>query len=234
MSERTDRNSSDSGKALAMATEYFKIAGGTVYDPANGIDGQVRDIWIAGSKIVEPPTDPEIRPDRDHRCPRAGRHARRRRHALPHRGPQGQHRARCAPNKNGGASRSAAPAYTHSGTMGSVPSTFATGYKYAGMGYTTAFDAAIPPLSARHAHEEFADTPCIDKGFYILMGNNHYLMRSIQQGEPREGQGARSAGSCLRRSRMPPSSSIPAASRSGRAIRPATSTPSIRPSTTSA
>ena len=31
-----------------MATEYLKIAGGTVYDPANGIDGQVRDIWIAG------------------------------------------------------------------------------------------------------------------------------------------------------------------------------------------
>ena len=31
---------------------------------------------------------------------------------------------------------------THSGTMGSVPSTFATGYKYAGLGYTTAFDAA--------------------------------------------------------------------------------------------
>jgi len=62
-------------------------------------------------------------------------------------------------------------ANTHSGTLGSVPSTFATGYKYAGMGYTTAFDAAIPPLGARHAHEEFEDTPCIDKGFYVLMGN---------------------------------------------------------------
>ena len=78
----------------------------------------------------------------------------------------------------------AARSLTHSGTMGSVPSTFATGYKYAGMGYTTAFDAAIPPLSARHAHEEFEDTPCIDKGFYVLMGNNHYLMRAIQQQEP--------------------------------------------------
>ena len=37
-------------------------------------------------------------------------------------------------------------AIKRSGTMGSVPSTFATGYKYAGMGYTTAFDAAVPPL----------------------------------------------------------------------------------------
>ena len=72
---------------------------------------------------------------------------------------------------------------TRSGTMGSVPSTFATGYKYAGLGYTTAFDAAIPPLFARHAHQEFDDTPCIDKGFFALMGNNHYVMRSIQRGE---------------------------------------------------
>ena len=71
--------------------------------------------------------------------------------------------------------------------MGSVPSTFATGYKYAGMGYTTAFDAAIPPLAARHAHEEFDDTPCIDKGFYVLMGNNHYVMQAIQEQRARSG-----------------------------------------------
>ncbi len=31
--------------------------------------------------------------------------------------------------------------------MGSVPSTFTTGYKYVGMGYTTAFDAAILRLA---------------------------------------------------------------------------------------
>ena len=47
-----------------MPTEYLKIAGGTVYDPANGIDGQVRDIWVSGGKIVEAPTDPQINPDR--------------------------------------------------------------------------------------------------------------------------------------------------------------------------
>ena len=51
---------------------------------------------------------------------------------------------------------------TRSGTTVSVPSTFATGYLYSGMGYTTVFDAAIPPLSARHAHEEFHDTPIVD------------------------------------------------------------------------
>ncbi len=61
-------------------------------------------------------------------------------------------------------------ALTRSGTIGSVPSTFATGYLYAGLGYTTAFDAAVPPLSARHAHEELQDTPIIDKGFYLADG----------------------------------------------------------------
>ena len=76
---------------------------------------------------------------------------------------------------------------TRSGTLGSVPSTFATGYQYAGLGYTTAFDAAIPPLAARHAHEEFRDTPVIDKGFFVLMGNNHYVMDRIRAGRARSG-----------------------------------------------
>src|SRR5579864_2790467 len=167
-----------------MVTDYFRIAGGTVYDPANGIDGQVRDIWIAGRKIVAAPIDPEIKPARtldagglvvmpggvDIHCHIVGPKVNTARKMCPEQKRLG------APVKRTN--------FTHSGTMGSVPSTFATGYKYAGMGYTTAFDAAIPPLSARHAHEEFEDTPCIDKGFYILMGNNHYVMRCIQQGEP--------------------------------------------------
>ena len=68
---------------------------------------------------------------------------------------------------------------TRSGTVGSVPCTFATGYRYAAMGYTTAFDAAVPPLAARHAHEEFVDTPVIDKGFFVLMGNNQFIMQRI-------------------------------------------------------
>src|SRR5262249_54456165 len=68
-----------------------------------------------------------------------------------------------------------------SGTMGSVPSTFATGYKYAGLGYTFALDAAIPPLGARHAHLELDDTPAIDKAILVLLGNNHYVMDRIRE-----------------------------------------------------
>jgi formylmethanofuran dehydrogenase subunit A len=71
-----------------------------------------------------------------------------------------------------------------SGTAGSVPSTFTTGYQYAGLGYTTAVDAAIPPLAARHAHHELRDTPVIDKAFLLLLGNNHAILDRVRAGDP--------------------------------------------------
>ena len=164
--------------------DYIKISQGTVYDPTNGVDGEVRDIWILDGRIVEAPTDAAVRPSRvidaaglvvmpggiDMHCHIAG--------------PKVNVARKMRPEEKRKAELIHSTKLTHSGTMGSVPSTFATGYKYAGLGYTTAFDAAIPPLGARHAHEEFDDTPCIDKGFYLLMGNNHYVMQAIQKNEP--------------------------------------------------
>lgn len=167
-----------------MTQSLFKISGGYVYDPVHGIDGQVKDLWIDGDRIVDPPEDPSVRPTRtlnasglvvmpggvDMHCHIAG--------------PKVNVARKMRPEEK----RRDPPVYrtdrTHSGSMGSVPSTFATGYKYCGLGYTTAFDAAVPPLSARHAHEEFDDTPCLDKGFYVLMGNNHFIMQSIQDQAP--------------------------------------------------
>jgi len=70
-----------------------------------------------------------------------------------------------------------------SGTGGTVPSTFATGYRYAGLGYTTAMEAAVAPLAARQAHAELDDTPLIDAGFFVLLGNDDYLLRQIAAGE---------------------------------------------------
>jgi formylmethanofuran dehydrogenase subunit A len=165
-------------------TEYLKISGGTVYDPANNIDGVQRDLWISGGKVVAPPIDPKVRPARtidakglvvmpggiDMHCHIAG--------------PKVNAARKLRPEDHRNAEPVKRTPLTRSGTMGSVPSTFATGYKYAALGYTTAFDAAIPPLLAAHAHEEFADTPCLDKGCYLLMGNNHYIMRAIQNNEP--------------------------------------------------
>jgi len=67
--------------------------------------------------------------------------------------------------------------------MGSVPSTFAAAYHYAAMGYTSAFDAAVSPLLARQAHRELDDMPCLDKGFYTLVGNNVALLQAVSRGD---------------------------------------------------
>jgi formylmethanofuran dehydrogenase subunit A len=162
----------------------LKLSGGTVYDPANGIDGEIRDIWIEGGKIIPPPSDPAVRPTRtldvsamvvmpggvDMHCHIAGPKVNAARKMRP------EEKRTSEPIRRG--------PHTRSGTVGSVPSTFATGYLYAGLGYTTAFDAAVPPITARHTHEELHDTPIIDKGFYVLMGNNHYVMKQIAASEP--------------------------------------------------
>src|SRR5918992_1389001 len=75
-------------------------------------------------------------------------------------------------------------AITRSGTGGTVPSTFATGYRYALLGYTTVVDAATPPLAARHTLAELRDTPIVDKAFLVLMGNNLALFELIREGGP--------------------------------------------------
>ena len=35
-----------------MSNSQLRLAGGTVYDPANGVEGEVRDICIDGGRIV--------------------------------------------------------------------------------------------------------------------------------------------------------------------------------------
>lgn len=162
---------------------YIKIAGGKVYDPAHGVDGEIRDIWIRDGKIVDPPDDPSVQPDRT--VDASGcvvmpggvdMHA----HIA---GPKVNVARKMRPEDKRRAKPVRRTPLTRSGTTGSVPSTFATGYLYAGLGYTTVFDAAIPPLGARHAHEEFHDTPIVDKGFFVLMGNNHYVLKQIAAAE---------------------------------------------------
>ena len=64
-----------------------------------------------------------------------------------------------------------------------MPSTFATGYRYATLGYTTAMEAAVTPIGARHTLEELHDTPVIDKGFYVLLGNNVLLHQLLKDGK---------------------------------------------------
>jgi formylmethanofuran dehydrogenase subunit A len=159
----------------------LRITNGRVHDPANGVDGEVRDICIADGRIVaEVPADAKridaqrlvIMPGGvDIHCHIAGPKVNLARKLQPE-----DHRIDVHPRT----------AITRSGVGGTVPSTFATGYRYALLGYTTAMEAAVPPIGARHTLEEFHDTPVIDKGFYVLMGNNVLLYKLLEQGKREE------------------------------------------------
>lgn len=156
----------------------LRIINGEVYDPRHGIDGEIRDIYIADGKIVSQPHTPEQVIDA------AGMIV------MP--GGVELHAHVAGPKVNAG--RKMRPedhrqvviprtAITRSGTGHTVPSTFATGYHFAGLGYTTLMEAAGPPLAARHVHEELNDIPILDKAFFVMMGNNYFVMKFIAEGE---------------------------------------------------
>ena len=161
----------------------LRITGGAVHDPANGVDGDVRDICIENGRIVAslPADAPVLRADGMVVMPGGidihahvaatsvslGRRLLPEEHALD---------PVAAPALDDGT-------IPRSGTGGTVPSTFSTGYRYAGLGYTTVFDAAVAPVAARQTHAELDDTPIIDGGFYALLGNDDYLHRQIAAGE---------------------------------------------------
>jgi formylmethanofuran dehydrogenase subunit A len=162
----------------------LRIAGGTVYDPANGVSGDVRDICIDGGRIVDsvPASTPRLDASGmivmpggvDIHSHVAGSSVNVGRRLL-----SDEHDADPvqAPALAGGEEQA------RSGSGGTLPTTFATGYRYAGLGYTTVFDAAVAPLMARSSHAELDDTPIVDAGFFALMGNDEYLLRLIASGE---------------------------------------------------
>jgi len=163
---------------------HLRIAGGLVYDPANTVDGDVRDICIEDGRIVAslPVTAPRldargmvVMPGGvDMHCHVASSSVNVARRLLPE--DHGRHPA-TAPLLDDTA------AVPRSGTDGTVPTTFTTGYRYAGLGYTTVFDAAVAPIMARTAHSQLDDTPIVDGGFFALLGNDDCLLRLIDAGD---------------------------------------------------
>ncbi len=163
-----------------MASE-LRIFNGRVYDPINSVDGAVQDICVNDGRIVDSVSDSATRIDAqgmvimpggvDIHCHIAGPKVNLARKLQPE-----DHRLDPHPGTP----------YTRSGTGGIVPSTFATGYRYATLGYTTAMEAAVTPIGARHTLEEFHDTPIIDKGFYVLLGNNIFLLNLLREGRHEE------------------------------------------------
>ena len=63
-----------------------------------------------------------------------------------------------------------------------TPGTLATGYRYVEMGYTAAFEPAMVAANARHAHMEMGDTPILDHGAYVMLGNDELFLQLLHEG----------------------------------------------------
>ena len=152
---------------------------GAVHDPANDVDGDVRDVCLRDGKVVD-----DVGPD-------ARRIDARGMVVMPGGVDIHTHVAGAALNfaramipedhrRNAPFVRTAV---RRGGIGGATPTTYVTGYLYAGMGWTTVNEAAVPILSAKHTHEELRDTPIVDKACLVLLANNEILLDLLGAGE---------------------------------------------------
>ncbi|MBI4586979.1 MAG: formylmethanofuran dehydrogenase subunit A [Planctomycetes bacterium] len=158
----------------------LRITGGRVYDPANGIHGEVKDVCISDGRIVAEVEGTGVRTiDASGMVVFPGGVD-----VHTHVAGAALNFARAMTPEN----QREAVKFIHSpelraGIGGITPTTFATGYLYAGLGYTTVNEAAVPILSARHTHEELRDTPIVDKSCCVLMANNELVLDLLEEGE---------------------------------------------------
>ncbi|MEM2739529.1 MAG: formylmethanofuran dehydrogenase subunit A [Candidatus Bathyarchaeia archaeon] len=157
--------------------EALLIRNGVVYDPMNGVEGEVMDVAVEDGAIVEDVDERRakiidasgmlVMPGGvDIHSHIAGSKSNIGRLLRPE-----DHRRSYEPKT----------AVTRSGVGHTVPSTKAIGYRYARMGYTTVFEAASPPIKQKHTWEELNDIPIIDKAALTVMGNNWFIMDFISQ-----------------------------------------------------
>jgi formylmethanofuran dehydrogenase subunit A len=156
----------------------LEIKNGTVFDPLNDIKGEKMSIFIKDGRVVEKlkgkpeiidasgmtvmPGGIEIHSHFAGGKETAGRLLR------PEDG------ARVTYRKMDG---------LRAGSGFSMPSSFTAGYLYAQMGYTMANTPAMPPLFARHTHEELCDVPILDKAAYPTYDGNWFVMRYLKEGD---------------------------------------------------
>ncbi len=158
------------------------IRNGFVYDPINGVDGEKMDIAVKDGKIVE-----NLNGRRARKIDASGMIV------MP--GGVDIHTHIAGSEVNTGRLLRPEDHFkdverktpkTRSGVGYSIPSTFTTGYRYARMGYTTIMNPSMPPLEAKHTHEELNDTPMVDKATYPLLGDWWFVLEYLGQGEIEE------------------------------------------------
>ncbi|MEP6505199.1 MAG: formylmethanofuran dehydrogenase subunit A, partial [Betaproteobacteria bacterium] len=160
-----------------------RLRGARVYDPANGVDGELRDIVMRDGRLVD--IDPRDEVDEeidvtgcivmagaiDLHSHIGGGKVNLARLLMPE-----DHRRGIAP----------VPGPDNALELAScghcAPGTLATGYRYAEMGYTSVFEPAMVASNARHAHLEMGDVPIVDHGAYVMLGNEELFLEMLATG----------------------------------------------------
>lgn len=153
----------------------IKLVGGEIYDPTQGLAGEIRDLFVRDGLIVSD-AGPGARVDTVHDISGhivmagaidihshiAGGNVNTARVLLPE-----QHR-------NVMARRFGQPFST------ARWSSTDTGYRYARMGYTTVVEPAVLPANALDAHLQMADIPIIDTAGLAILGSDDFLLRLLR------------------------------------------------------
>ena len=161
-------------------TTTLQLCGGRVIDPANRVDGLVRDLFVRDGRIVEGPAagDALQQIDLHGRIAMAGGID-----LHTHIGGGKVNLSRLLlPEDHRGAGPTTNPLELPS-SGACTPGTLAIGYRYAQMGYTAAFEPAMVFSNARHAHMEMGDVPIVDHGAYVMLGNDELLLEMLSRGE---------------------------------------------------
>jgi formylmethanofuran dehydrogenase subunit A len=148
-----------------------RLVGGRVFDPTAGEQDVRRDLWIEGDRIVDGSQFDHWHAIAAQQIDVSG--------CVLMAGGIDLHT-----HIGGGKIALARMLLPETKPLEFLPTTTATGAAYAAMGYSAAFEPAMIACNARQAHAEMADTPYLDTGAYVLLGNETLLLRLLSEGAP--------------------------------------------------
>ena len=159
----------------------IRLTGGTVLDPTRSRDPIEEDLWMDGERIVTPPAGgrpADLVIDVSRHIVMSGAIDI---HTHIAGGKVNLGRLLSARDHREHVEEPVAPGL-RGGSGLTTPSTFTTGYRYAAMGYTAAFEPAMVASNARAAQIEMTDVPILDKGAYVMLGNDEFLLQRLASG----------------------------------------------------
>lgn len=154
----------------------YVLKNGIVYDPANEVNGEKMDVMFKDNLIVDNvSSDAKVIDVTDKIVMPAG--------VDPHAHIAGPKlvvgRLYRPEDSRRGVTQKTKILRSESGF--SIPSCPATGYRYSRLGYGTVTEAAMPPLEAKHTHEEISTIPNLDIPALALFGNNWLVMEYARE-----------------------------------------------------